>query len=261
MKKDNITLAIRLFSVINTELPTSTDYQIALYLLENIQLPDILTIAALSEQCSVSKASISRFCRKIGLNDFFELREQIFRFKRETRRKLDMPFCGDILKMRRDFIDDMIAKLTIMRECMEDSKIDALVNDLKSGKTVTAMGHLQSGNTAMNMQYNLFVANKIIKVLTKSTLQTEYFRTANETDVAVIFSVSGDFMENLFYDVPKWNPGKKPKIYLFTANLNLSPKPYADVIYNCKTGFLLSGGNASLEIMQQLITLSYYYSV
>lgn len=117
MKNTNVTLAIRLFSVINTELPASIDYQIAKYLLENIQIIDISSTTSLAEQCNVSKASISRFCKKIGLNDFFELRAQIFNFKRDASRKLRTSFKGSLPEIRRSFLDDAIVKLTIMRDC------------------------------------------------------------------------------------------------------------------------------------------------
>lgn len=257
MRNNNATLAIRLFSVINTEASASVEYQIAKYVLEHIQDMDISSTSSLAAQCNVSKASVSRFCQQIGLNDFFELRAEIFNFKKELVRKMNFDFSGTPAEMRRSFLNDTIVKLTILRDCLEDGKIDELVRDLKSGRPVTAMGHMQSGNTALNMQHNLFVADKIIMALTKSTAQVEYFHKATADDVAVIFSVSGDFMENLFYGAPHFAPHAKPKIYLFTANTNLGKKPYADVIYNCRSGYELSGGNASLDVMQQLITLSY----
>lgn len=135
-----------------------------------------------------------------------------------------------------------------------------MINDLKGERNVTLMGHMQSGNTAMNMQHNLFVTDKILSVLTRSTSQVEYFRTATSNDIPVIFSVSGDFLEDLFYGTPQFSPRKKPKIYLITANPDIGKKTYADIIYNCKSGYILSGGNASLDVMQQIITLSYYYA-
>lgn len=261
MRKNHTTLAIRLFSVFNTEAPASVEYQIAKYILEHVQDIDISSTAALAEQCNVSKASVSRFCQRIGLNDFFELRSEIYHFKKETVRKMNFDFSGTASEMRRSFLNDTIVKLTMLRDCMEDTKIEELVCDLKSGRPITSMGHMQSGNTALNMQHNLFAADKIITALTKSPAQVDYFHTATEDDVAIIFSVSGDFMENLFYGTPHFNMQNKPKIYLFTANTNLEKKSYADIIYNCKSGFELSGGNASLDVIQQLITLSYYYAV
>lgn len=261
MRNNHATLAIRLFSVLNTEAPASVEYQIARYILERIQDVDISSTASLAEQCHVSKASVSRFCQKIGLNDFFELRAEIFHFKRESVRKMHYDADGPASDMRRCFLNDMIVKLTMLRDCMEDAKIEELVRDLKSGRPITAMGHMQSGNTAMNMQHNLFAADKIIMALTKSTAQVDYFRNASPDDIAVIFSVSGDFMEHLFYGAPRFQAQARPKIYLFTANTNMDRKPYADIVYNCKSGYELSGGNASLDVMQQLVTLSYYYAV
>ena len=145
MRNGNATLAIRLFSVINTETPASVEYQIAKYVLEHLQDLDITSTASLAEQCNVSKASVSRFCQKIGLNDFFELRAEVFHFKRENIRKMNFHYNGTEAQMRRNFLNDMIVKLTMLRDCMEDAKIHELVCDLQSGHPVTAMGHMQSG--------------------------------------------------------------------------------------------------------------------
>lgn len=261
MRRRNITLIIHLFAVINTELPGSTNYQIAEYLLKNIQALDISSTASLAKQCNVSKASISRFCKSIGFNDFFEVKAQALYYKRSSN-KLNFSFHGMPSDIRTCFLDDTIKKIAAIRDTLENEKIDELTDDLLSGRSITAMGRMQSGNTALNLQHNLFeTSGKIIQSLTRIPSIIEYFHTASSDDIAIIFSVSGDFLDDIFYGTPYFIPKKKPKIYLITANPDIDNKSYVDVIYNCKSGYTLSGGNASLDIIQQLITLSYYYSL
>ena len=178
----NTMLGTRLFSVIDTESPASTDYQIAKFILENIQTLEVPTTESLAEQCNTSKASVSRFCKKIGLNDFFELRSLIYNFKLPIHHKMDLPFHVSLPQIREDFINDIIAKLTAMRDCLEHRKIDELIRDLKTDRKITIMGHMQSGTTARNLQYNLFTCNKIVGALTSHTSQTKFFRQASSED-------------------------------------------------------------------------------
>ena len=67
-------LTIILMSLLGNEDPGSTDYVIADYILKNVESLAKVSTSTLAENCNVSKASISRFCKKIGLEDFFELK-------------------------------------------------------------------------------------------------------------------------------------------------------------------------------------------
>ena len=53
----------------------STNCRIASYLLAHVQEAEDLGVEQLAAACYVSKSSISRFCREIGLEDFTELRD------------------------------------------------------------------------------------------------------------------------------------------------------------------------------------------
>lgn len=63
-----------LLGVIEKEDPGSTDYIIADYILHNVYELGKCSSLELAQGCNVSKSSISRFCRNIGLEDFFTLK-------------------------------------------------------------------------------------------------------------------------------------------------------------------------------------------
>ena len=67
-------LEVVLLSVIASKPQDSQDAVLATYLLEHVDALDDVTIQALADHCHVGLGSVSRFCRHIGFQDFFELR-------------------------------------------------------------------------------------------------------------------------------------------------------------------------------------------
>ena len=70
-------IRIQLLNVINRESSDSMNFIIAQYILENLDRRKVITTKELADNCNVSKSSISRFCRKIGYEDFMELQYAI----------------------------------------------------------------------------------------------------------------------------------------------------------------------------------------
>ncbi len=67
-------LPIVLLSELAAGREDSNNCRIARYLLERLDCLEDVSIEKLAAECFVSKATVSRFCRDIGLEDFSELR-------------------------------------------------------------------------------------------------------------------------------------------------------------------------------------------
>lgn len=66
-----------LLSTVVSERPDSVDQRIAQYIMDHLGDAGAITMRRIEQSCHVGNASISRFCRRIGLRDFFELRELV----------------------------------------------------------------------------------------------------------------------------------------------------------------------------------------
>lgn len=253
-------LAINLFSVINSDFPDSMDYHIAEFILKNINNLEILDISSLADRCSVSKASVSRFCKRIGLNSFFDLKAQISEFHQDISFKFSTLPEGDAASLRIYYLDELIRNMEKIRNSMGNPFFDELTSDLLSGKHVVAMGHMQSGDTALKLQHQLFGVGKVIQVLTQNSEQKTYFENGGKEDILVIFSVTGNFFRNLFGRDSYSLHAQRPKTYFITTNSSTFAKAYVDRIYNCRTGQRLPDGNICLDVVADLIFISYWYA-
>ena len=66
-------LKIALFSVLDKESEDSNNYIIASFILKNYKKLAGITLTEIANNCNVSKAAVSRFCRELGLLDYVDL--------------------------------------------------------------------------------------------------------------------------------------------------------------------------------------------
>ena len=64
----------RLLIILNEEDRNSTNYHIALLMLEHIEDLQTMSIGQLAALCDVSKSTVSKFIRYIGYEDFSDFR-------------------------------------------------------------------------------------------------------------------------------------------------------------------------------------------
>lgn len=77
----------RLYSFINSETRESTDNKIAFTIYENLDNLKNVTSSELASICNVSTSAITRFCKRLGLEGFFELHYLINYHQRRPHEK------------------------------------------------------------------------------------------------------------------------------------------------------------------------------
>jgi Transcriptional regulators len=83
-----------LLELINNESPESVDYIIARYILDHLTELSGASIQDISDACEVSKSTLSRFCRKAGLEDFQEMKNELQQANFIPEHKFNVPLVG-----------------------------------------------------------------------------------------------------------------------------------------------------------------------
>lgn len=255
-------LLIRLWGVLEGEDPESINYQIAQTLVTNIATIKHTSSAALADLCSVSKPSISRFCKNLGYDDFYDFRAELNQYcpDRGMKYLLSNRETKDETNWMDQYINGVRDNLELLQTPELQAKIEALVQDIKRFPNVYLMGNMQSGNTASNLRYNLHVVKKNIHSVNSLKEQTHILQHGKQDSLIVIFSVSGEYFRALFSGgvIPK-QPART-KIWLVTTNPAVNRMEGVDEILNCKTGSDLAGANICLEMAANLIAFGYWHS-
>ena len=158
-------LPIVLLSELAAGKEGSNNCRISRYLLERLDCLEDVSIEKLAAECFVSKATVSRFCRDIGLEDFGELRDLM----RQTEKTFTLYGRGLPPKDQGlDFCRRVQGSLGLVAESLDYEALGRLAEEIKEAKRVAAFGLLKAEAAAISLQGDLTMLGKnalIIKLV------------------------------------------------------------------------------------------------
>lgn len=253
-------LGVILYSFLNKEELSSPYYVISKYILENMDSIKTYSIAELAKKCNVSAATISRFCRKVGLENFFELKMVIYNNYLTSKPQYTFKAFSDKNdSIYESYLDSVIGNIKILKDNVNFHMIDELVDDLHSYKKVSAFGALQMENTALALQSDLFRCRKIIDTRLSLPKQIEYIKQSVKDHLIIIFTLSGKYLEESLMKAFDWDDNNKPKIYVVTSNKKVMNLKYIDKAIILPSSFHdFAAHPHGMNLLCSLISLKYY---
>lgn len=236
----------RLLIILNDSDLDSTDYHIALVMLQNMHRLADLSIQQLADLCSVSKSTISKFIRELGYEDFADFRDAaVFQ---DNKYHNNYNFVEDVMGFLEHNSGDSYL-LTVLRDMQESyasldwAMVDRLVEDIATHEKVGAFGMMFSETAALDLQIKLGYNGKFIATSMNDRKQMAYLRHADADTLVIIFSDSGDYLNryrNIWDFVRKSDfDDTKAKVVLITSSTEAAhdPRVAYSVLYR-RTGSL-----------------------
>lgn len=261
-------LIIRLLTLLNTEKSDSTFFHIASVLIQHYSVISKLSISEMASIATVSKSTLSKFARKIGFDDYFDLKESAPFIENRYNNKLN--YLTNILNVLEQeqldtYFDAIESDITMLKEQIDLTAIDHLAKDLIHYDKVGAFGLLFSESAALDFQYKLAYNGKFIFTFQDDLKQEEFIKNSDEQTLLIIFTNSGNYLrqQQLRVGLPTKNLFKKTKakIIAITSDPSLSSLNYVDniILFPHKTSIQT---HAFLyQIIMDLIVSRYrYYS-
>jgi len=237
---------------------TKSGKALADYILKNKTSVQYMSITALSDASGVSEASITRFCRSLGLEGYNDLKLSL---AISGSPSIEKDFQADASRTgKAGYIDEaakfLIAKnvqaLEETRALMDSKATLKAVDLLRNANRVLCFGQGGSNVTAMEA-WALFstVTGKFIHV-TDSHFQAMSTALCGPDDVILFFSYSGATRE--LQDILKIARSTGVKLILVTRYKKSPAARYADVILQCGTNESpLQTGSVEARISQLFI--------
>lgn len=205
-------LNIVLFSILDNENEESNDYIIARYLLENYDKLSGATLSDISKQCKVSKAAISRFCKKIGLLDYIDL-QMLIREKHKKNKKKPNQLTID---QQKTAYNKMLNQANNdIQLVLNNPLVEQLINDLLIYNNIYLFGHLQASHIAYTFRTNLAILSKFCYCTQNWLIQKEKIDNASSKDLFIIFSSTGDYFKRINVNMNRLERSGA-KIYIIT---------------------------------------------
>ena len=244
-----------LFAVIDKEKKGSTNYIIAHYILNHLGSRENFSVTSIAKACNVSKASVSRFCRCIGLQDFLDLQILIKSYVSLTEHKFHYQHQNS--HDLRDYVKSVTDKINQFNQNIDIKIILELVHDIHRYEKVSFLGMMQSGHILMNLQDDLASLRKFVYCTTDAVRIKDTIVNANENDLIIIFSARGYFFDIILPRIRILDKNHYPKIYFVTTNqLKKSKFVYKNIILD--TNYNYSSSTILFQLLSNMIALEYY---
>lgn len=206
-------LSIVLLSELAAGKEDSNNCRIARYLLDRQEHLEDVNVELLAEECFVSKSTVSRFCRDIGLEDFSELRSLL----RQTEKSFTRYGTGLPPKEQGvDFCRRVNASLSLVAKTLDYPALEKLVVELHRARRVAAFGLLKAETAAISLQSDLVMLGKNAVTKVAFREQIDYLAAAQRGDLIIIFSYTGIYFD---YGLPRGIlRGEGPEVWLVTGS-------------------------------------------
>lgn len=256
-------LFYRLIIYLDTASENDTNYNIAWFMANNFYRISNMRISELAQECYVSPATISRFCRTLGYENFAHLKQECFRFHSNDKKfnnLINVPL--ELMKQHPkqatiNYIEQVKDNIEQLPKYLDWKEIDESLRLIHDHQLIAFFGTQFSQSAALHFQTDLLMLEKFTVAYMDSARQLECARTLDEDSVAVIITVNG-FFTNSSHKILQYIKKSKCKVILITSNPDLDIQmPLAHRILlgngeNTKTG------KHALLTLVGLMSLRYY---
>ena len=249
-------LYLILLGIIQSEPNDSIDCQIANYLLEHIQDLNDVTANDLAQTCQVSKSSISRFTRRIGFNDFYELKHMLHHYQPNLS-KFDFTSLSNDSNSMIQYIETVSQHIQNLTNNLDFKAIEEITDDIYHYPKVIIAGSLQANNICFNLQLNLFSSGKVTQAKVKYSELREIIDKSDSQTLIIVLSSTGKFFQRLFVRDQRLLRKDKPKIYLITASAKLNELPYVDKAIHFHALSDFASGSIQIDVITNVIARRY----
>lgn len=214
---------------------TPIEQTVANYILENPKNVLSFTIDGLSKTLYISKSAILRFCKKIGLNGYNDLKVQLAKdyqsyLENEKIPNVNYPFSKT--DSSRNIANKMIQvyEMSIRDTCqtIDFEQLDLIAKILNSTTCIDIYTHAHNLNVADNFKDKMMTIGKYVNTISDFYSQRLYASASNSNRVALILSYSGkaSWMESVLEKLRETNTQTiligKSENYLVDYDLKIS---------------------------------------
>lgn len=245
-----------LVSILNNEDMNSTYYKIAKYLLQNNYISNHVTMDDVAKNCFCAKSTVSRFCRQIGYENYYELNLDLYNSTRLSQDKYNRYFEYDFDTTKEIFLGNMLNLIEMMYKSICENDIHNFVADLLNYEEVAIFGNSQSQAMAQTFQNDMCLSRKIITASQLPEHQKQYIINANENHLIIIISFSGEYFRSFIND-HVFNKKSKPKIVLITCNPKMQNSQHYDHIYYIEAQDTYAYRAHCINIFLNIVSIEY----
>lgn len=257
-------LFYRLIVYIDTADENDLYYQVALYMAVNFYRIADMRISEMAKACYVSAATISRFCRELGYENFAHLKQESTGLQSHAS-KFNNLIDVDPNKMSKQpsmataqYVEQVTASLKQLPATLDWYIIDQVLHLIHETENVVLFGTQFSNSAAVNFQTDLLMLEKFTVAYMDSERQKDCAMKMGKDDLAVVISLNGNYLQGIGQKIIKYLKRSRCRMVLITS---LDEAMIDDCFsYTIHLGTPTNGKAAkhALLMAMELMSLRYY---
>lgn len=221
---------MNILQVIQNKYPSFSlkEKSVATYILQNSQEIKNLTIGELAELTSTSTSTLTRFAKKIGCENYVEMKININAASQSEPQKKDKETFQDIYYFYSKVIDQTNQRI-------DKDAMDKLVEDIRTSSKIYLYGVGSSGLTANELMQRLIRMGLNVSCITDSHMMKITSSISNSDDLVIGISASGETEEIVTaLENAQKNNSKTVAITSFSQSELSSIADYGIYVYNTR---------------------------
>ncbi|MDQ0363037.1 MurR/RpiR family transcriptional regulator [Breznakia pachnodae] len=249
-----------LLRYINNTKKRDTNYSIAKEMLMHFDDIPNVTIHEMADFCYVSSASISRFVKMLGYENYVDFKKQC---KDSIAINVDyskeVAFAGkkEMKPIFESYTNNIIGNLDFTLENLDYQQLERICELIYQSQDVCFLGLEYASLIGQHFQIKMAELNKLIKIGNTYNDHLEIVNSLNNNSVVFIASLEGGY----FYrndDIIQIIKQKKCKVITLTMNHELKPMKEVDEVLLCSKNNSNTEGRIALLYIIELIIMYYY---
>jgi len=256
-------LFYRLIIFLDTAAENDTNYNIAWFMANNFYRIADMRISELASECFVSPATISRFCRALGYENFAHLKQECYTFHSNDKKfnnliRIPLETMKDNPEQAtKDYVNQVIQHVSSLPETLDWKEVDATLKLIHDSDSVAFFGTQFSQSAALHFQTDLLMLEKFTMAYMDVSRQLECAQSLNKDSVAIIITVNGYFTGSGF-KILQYIKKSGCKVILMTCNTELDIKIPVDHRIILGESPNRKTGKHTLLTVVELMSLRYY---
>ncbi|MDL2220126.1 hypothetical protein LJC55_00440 [Eubacteriales bacterium OttesenSCG-928-N14] len=166
----------KLVAIVNSSDRENTDYSIAMGLLKNIDCIANSSIEQMAEHCYTSTASLSRFCRKMGFQNYVLFKNEFNKPVSHLLMSLDHGATYVRGKSEKNVIDRLVDRrikiLQLLKLHIAPEQIERIINEMNRADAIYLICSGAQPDNFLNFQYRMLLANKYVDYRNSGWIQS-----------------------------------------------------------------------------------------
>lgn len=256
-------LFYRLIIFLDTASENDTNYNIAWYMAHNFQKVSTMGISQLAKECYVSPATISRFCRALGYENYAHLKQECYSFSSDSKKfnnlinvPLDM-MREQPIESTKYYVEQICNSMKKLSDYLDWNILDKVLSLIYESDSVAFFGTQFSHSAALHFQTDLLMLEKFTMAYMETQRQVECAKKLDENSVAIIITVNGYYAQSAL-KILQYLKKSKAKIVLMTNNPEVDmgiDVDYTIILGDSKERKI---GKHTLLTTMELMSLRYY---